>query len=469
MDLPAVDRLGYAINLSDITPFDIGAVDNYVIYGRRLLSIDFDNVRDVTIGGVTYSVPRDVSVTNDNNVVTGEYITFPDGRDAASAFGADATYPLRYFAVSGTTSGTYAARKSFLDHHQYAFFSYAEGSYSARLRDYAESLREAPLLVGLEGLPKPFDSSNAATVKEYKDFFERYGSHIIHNVNYGARYPLKVWASNETPEVNAMFNTDVKAKFNGIPSGGVYDASVTTQDQYKKFSEYFQYLVTVSGGGDRSKLANTDGTYNDYQTWIQSIKEYSPGLLSFQVIEVWTLMKLAESDVLRSYADPLYDAFIWIVGHPDVYKTAVSLTIESDWAEFSLLTPSAVIVPDPDSPYPSQNTVASDTRVQWGKEHSHDYQRQTLKFFVVNDGSPIDFSISHGSQAGPSSRGVAIVTMEGNTYRNDSITDDIWNTLWYYKAPVSGTPVSRLSDTYKGSRSYYEWTDVLKDYLSRTE
>ncbi|KIK12297.1 hypothetical protein PISMIDRAFT_25670 [Pisolithus microcarpus 441] len=322
MDLPAVDRIGYALNLSDITPFDIGAVDNYVIYARRLLSIDFNNVRDITIDGVTYSVPRDISVTNDNNVVTGEYITFADGRDAASAFSADASYPLRYFAVSGTTSGTYAARKSFLDHHQYAFFSHAEVSYSARLRDYANSLEESPLLAALDGIPKPFDESSATTVKKYQDFFRDYGSHIIHNVNYGARYPLKVWASNETPAVNSMFNADVKAKFNGIPSGGVYDATVMAQDQYKKFEEYFQYLVTVSGGGDRSKLANTDGTYDDYQKWEDSIKDNRPGLLSFQVIEVWTLMKLANSDVLKSYADPLYNAFMWIVGHPDVYKTA---------------------------------------------------------------------------------------------------------------------------------------------------
>ena len=115
MDLPAVDRLGYALNLTDITPFDIGAVctipsfhcitltttykvDNHVIYLRRLLSIDLDNVRDLVIGGhllllrlcghqnynlcqldgVTYSVPRDVSVTADNQIVRGEYITFPE-------------------------------------------------------------------------------------------------------------------------------------------------------------------------------------------------------------------------------------------------------------------------------------------------------------------------------------------------------------------------------------------------------
>lgn len=51
----------------------------------------------------------------------------------------------------------------------------------------------------------------------------------------------------------------------------------------------------------------------------------------------------------------------------------------SDWAEFNLLSPGAVIVPDTAHPYPSMNTVASDTRVQWGKEYSHNYQRQTLR------------------------------------------------------------------------------------------
>lgn len=192
-----------------------------------------------------------------------------------------------------------------------------------------------------------------------------------------------------------MFNTDVKAMFNGIPSGGDFDASVKDQDQYDIFEEYFQFLVTISGGGDRSKLANIDGTYADYQEWIKTIKENNPGLLSFQVMEVWTLMKFANSSVLRSYADPLYDAFMWIVGHGEIYKTAVTLDIQSgllvlyalveslttcsDWAEFNLLTPSAVILPDPANPYPPENTVASDTRVQWGKENSHEYDRKTLR------------------------------------------------------------------------------------------
>ena len=139
---------------------------------------------------MTYSVPKDVSVTDDSQITRGEYLTFPNGREAASAFRADASYPLRYFAVSGTTSGAIAAQKSFLEDHQYAFFSYTQGSYSVRLRDYIGSLVEPPLIKGLEGVPKPFNPSDANGVRKYREFFRDFGSHVIHNVNYGARYPL---------------------------------------------------------------------------------------------------------------------------------------------------------------------------------------------------------------------------------------------------------------------------------------
>lgn len=183
----------------------------------------------------------------------------------------------------------------------------------------------------------------------------------------------------------------MKAKFNGIPSGGDFDASIKAQNQYKLFDEYVQFLVTISGGGDSSKLANAVGTYGDFTTWIESIKHNKPRLLSFQVVELWALMN---SPVLKDYAGPLQAAFLWIVDHPEIYKTAVtldmqtglmilhafarSLIMSSDWAEFNLLTPSAVIIPDPDHPYPS-TAVACDSRVQWGRESSHEYDHKTLK------------------------------------------------------------------------------------------
>ncbi|KAK1231761.1 hypothetical protein PQX77_005109 [Marasmius sp. AFHP31] len=95
-------------------------------------------------------------------------------------------------------------------------------------------------------------------------------------------------------------------------------------------------------------------------------------------------------------------------------------------AEFGLLTPSAVVIKGNNVP---PNTTYDETKLTWGKEYSHDYRRQTVVFWVVNDGYPIDFYISHGSLGGDgSSHGTAEVTIEGNSYENDDITDDVWNT-----------------------------------------
>ena len=54
------------------------------------------------------------------------------------------------------------------------------------------------------------------------------------------------------------------------------------------------------------------------------------------------------------------------------------LRVKTSGAEFNLLSPSAVILPDDGNPYPPE-TIASLSRVQWGKEHSHNYEMQTLR------------------------------------------------------------------------------------------
>lgn len=142
------------------------------------------------LGGVTYDVPRSISIVDDNSTVQGSFISFPDGTEASAAFRNDSALSMRYFALSGTTSATYASEKSFLRSNQYAFYGFTKNQYNARLRDYADDLNEKALEKGVADLTKPFNGVNPNILKQYKDFFERYGSHIIVNANYGARYPL---------------------------------------------------------------------------------------------------------------------------------------------------------------------------------------------------------------------------------------------------------------------------------------
>lgn len=86
-------------------------------------------------------------------------------------------------------------------------------------------------------------------------------------------------------------------------------------------------------------------------------------------------MSAANSDAVSNRASDVQKAFEWIVSHPRTHVTKARFTINSDWAEIGLLTPSAFITQDPDNPYPTDNTVFSTTKIVWGREHSHQFQR----------------------------------------------------------------------------------------------
>jgi hypothetical protein len=106
---------------------------------------------------------------------------------------------------------------------------------------------------------------------------------------------------------------------------------------------------------------------------------------------------------------------------------------------------------------------------------------------VVNDGYPIDFYISHGSNGSQPGSGNARVTIEGvrtnfrlgctnvvadfsaqKTYINDRITDNNWNTMWFYQARVTGTATK-----FTMRRSPYDprhaWDSLLEEYLREVE
>ena len=91
------------------------------------------------------------------------------------------------------------------------------------------------------------------------------------------------------------------------------------------------------------------------------------------------------------------DAYDSIVQHRQPYRAAIVFDVQSDCesqtdyhpqqhiylrdatgAEFNLLSPESVIMPDTANPFPAK-TVASNTSVKWGEENSHDHQRQTLR------------------------------------------------------------------------------------------
>ncbi|KAI6039715.1 MAC/Perforin domain-containing protein [Pisolithus marmoratus] len=440
-EYPACNVLGYSLDFTTASPMDIKSVLAAVKRGRRVIQYEADeDTRKLDVVGTVYDVPRIIGVT-DHKSSDGNYVTYSTGTEASSALKIDTSLSGRYLAVSASASVSHSINKTFKREDQWAMYNFSADTYLASLNNYANLLAETALARRLEDTVAIGDGSNKDVVQDWKDFFTAWGSHVITNAVFGARFQLNVWASNSNSSVNERFSANVTAAFNGIGTGGRFDASVKTEEQYKMFLENMQKQVSVVGGNPviNEKLTADPAHYDVFVEWASSIAEDS-SITALNVVELWVLMKDASKKEVRDAAGKVLDAYNYITSHPQPYKTAVVFDIESDWGEFNLLSPDSVIIPDPNNPYPLFKTVASGTRVYWGKEY---HQRQTLRFYIVNDGSPISFSISHGSMgARPWVKGRAEAIIEGVAYLNNEITDNVWNTVRFYQKPVSATAAS---------------------------
>ena len=141
-----------------------------------------------------------------------------------------------------------------------------------------------------------------------------------------------MWASNDFPEVNKVWATDVNAEFGGIPSGGVYDPSVQSQAQYKTFREIMQKLVSVQGGNkeDATEIVVDPSSYSKFQEWTRTV-DTRTSLLGVVTTELWSLMRSSINPDLNKYAETVQEAFEFIINNPTLYRTAVTLDVQSDW------------------------------------------------------------------------------------------------------------------------------------------
>ena len=141
------------------------------------------------LDGSEYNVPKSVVVDEDTKFLQGTYITYKNGAEATNAFLADANLSARYMAFSRSASASYSVEKTFRREEQFALYAFNASFYNAALRNYIDLLNTTALVNRLSTLPQPF-KSDEATLREYKSFFTSFGSHIITNTGYGARFQL---------------------------------------------------------------------------------------------------------------------------------------------------------------------------------------------------------------------------------------------------------------------------------------
>ena len=177
-----------------------------------------------------------------------------------------------------------------------------------------------------------------------------------------------VWANNSDSAVDKNFNADVAADFNGLTMGGKFDAGIKTQNQYQTFMQSVQKTSSCFGGDP--KLANnlsadpaSSSVFETFSAWSQSA-DHRPNVMSLQTTTLWDTMNAANSSELASRGPDVSVAYDWIVRNPDTHQTQVRVTITSNWGQIDLLTPSAYIEENPQSPLPP-NAFLSRTKVSW--------------------------------------------------------------------------------------------------------
>jgi len=167
--------------------------------------------------------------------------------------------------------------------------------------------------------------------------------------------------------------------------------------------------------------------------------------MSVQIMTLWDLMSASDEPAVSSRSLDVQRAYEWIGANPQEHRTKCRFVINSDWGEIGLLTPSAFIMEDPDSPIdPSvkANLILSSTRITWGKERSHNFQRDvTIDFIIKNDGSPVDIELSHGSDGDTGGSGRCSVSFNDKPYENSGVKGNNWNTQWFYACEVSSNVV----------------------------
>jgi len=154
----------------------------------------------------------------------------------------------------------------------------------------------------------------------------------------------------------------VKAAFNGILSAGEFNSSIKTSELYHTFHESMQINIAVRGGDhERASLLFRDpSNWDIYRSWVETHSQRAD-LVGVQTQEIWNIMQVAEDPEIIDAAQHIREAYAYIVTHPAIHVTPVQLTVSSDWGNFILLSPDAIISEDPNDKkdYPGTGSITS--------------------------------------------------------------------------------------------------------------
>ncbi|KAI6027944.1 hypothetical protein PISMIDRAFT_457224 [Pisolithus microcarpus 441] len=407
---PPLEWLGYGVDMTRLDPFDYKSVYEAKTQVRIVDTTKDKRIQDVKINGIEYQIPK-IVVASEDSSASGTTRTFSDGELAVKALQDDSALAYRLLPATTSDISLFPLDKSLPQGNQFYFFANDYDAYSGGLRDYLAFINEEEILTHVSKLV-PFDAENPEVVQAYIEFFNAVGSHFVTSTGYGARFLLEVWALNKYQEVNDNFVRDITASVEGLNNGGEYDNTVFGEAQYWNFNRLSQRIIRIRGGN--SDLADSlvlSPDFPTFQQWTQSISDNAE-LITLRATGLWTLLRDADDAKLRASARNVQDAFEYLssLRQPNDKRTWITFELKSNWGEFGILTPSAVIGGgDTDQFAVQQPLTLGPAKLSWGQSSP-----LTQHFIAVcdinNDGTPIDIYVG----SGPGSASVRILGVRLN-------------------------------------------------------
>ena len=177
-----------------------------------------------------------------------------------------------------------------------------------------------------------------------------------------------MWAYNNDSSVVDSFKADLGVAFEGLVTGGKFDAHIAFEDQYKTCQQSLTQTISCQGGDTTfcttlSADPTVPGIHDVFDKWVGTTQT-SPAVMGFSTVPLWTLMFQAQDATLKNFWLDFSKAYNFIVLNPQVHKTKVRMTIAGGYGEFDLLSPSSHIEMDPESP-PPQGTEIVNSKIIW--------------------------------------------------------------------------------------------------------
>ncbi|OCH91967.1 hypothetical protein OBBRIDRAFT_791718 [Obba rivulosa] len=443
--LDATNIIGYSLDLTNITSQNIEGVISSMKTTFRVSELSND-VRSVDLYGKTYDVPQNITVSTDSAGTTSSLCTCKNGADLRAILTIDASFRARYSTFAGDASCSYPVCKSFRDDCQYVLYNMNTVCYTAELQVDSRTIHES-CAASIRRLPVHFIPKD---LQLFREFFRTFGSHVIVNTTHGSRFNSICWISSSDVRYRHNLSPSVLATLEGITSGEQLMASIEREEtsRLRYASNLNESLFCQGGNAQRAASVNYNpGPYRTYSAWL-STASVSQKPISVGLDAIWTIASLSSDPTVCKRAQSLEDAFNFITSHPSICKTPARLNIMSDWAEFTLTTPGALLVVTEITGTRAATTMCKSNRIQWGAQGSCIFEQVEIQFAIYYDGSPINFYTGHGSigSTDGESKGEITVTMGDKEYRNCDTVDDILNIKHFQNVPTSEVPEVQIPD-----------------------